>query len=417
MDGKIKKTARHITYHYSKRLDLFRKLNLAERAAVFSELSPYVQQTIISDLKRGEIVELLDHMDLQQAENILARITEERRKKRIISLLKGERRQKAEYFLRFHPKATLRLLNFNYLLLSDSTTIGQAASAIDEHYRETGKLPEILVHKNGELTGEVPLSFLVREPNSRCLGNYVVSVRTVQYHDDVREVVSLFGASKHCKVVVLDRDGSVVGIIYSDDALELLGGDPTHSLFHFAGVSSSERPFDSVSIKFRNRWKWLILNLVTSFLAAATVGLFEDTIAQIVVLAMYLPIVAGMGGNAATQSLAVMVRGITVGEVSLRNSMPAMRREITTGLLNGIINGVIVAVVALALTGTPMLGLVVGLAMVANLVIAAFFGTITPLVIKHFGKDPATSATIFITTATDVFGFFVFLGLATLILL
>ena len=146
-------------------------------------------------------------------------------------------------------------------------------------------------------------------------------------------------------------------------------------------------------------------------------GLFEETLSQLVVLAIYMPIVAGMGGNAATQTLAVIVRGITVGEISLKNGMPAIMREVGAGFVNGAITGAIVLVVASLWNGDPMLGVVIGLAMIINLVTAGFFGATIPLVMKALGKDPATSATIFITTATDVFGFFAFLGLATILLL
>jgi magnesium transporter len=197
--------------------------------------------------------------------------------------------------------------------------------------------------------------------------------------------------------------------------LALLGSHPA-SLYNFAGVSENERVFDSISTKVKHRYKWLILNLCTAFLAASVVGLFEKTLTQMVILAMYMPIVSGMGGNAATQTLAVMVRGITMGEISLKNAYPAILKEVGTGFINGAINGVIVYIVASFWHGNSMLGFVVGVAMVFNLVIAGLFGALVPLVMKFFGKDPATSATIFITTATDVCGFFAFLGLATLVL-
>jgi magnesium transporter len=179
----------------------------------------------------------------------------------------------------------------------------------------------------------------------------------------------------------------------------------------------SEGVKDGVWSKVRHRYKWLIINLGTGFLAAAVVGLFENTLNEIVLLAIYMPIIAGMGGNAATQTLAVMVRGIAVGEVKLANSLTPILNEAGAGLVNGVINGLLVAVIAMFWNQNPLLGFVLGIAMVFNLVIAGFFGAFVPLVMKEFGKDPATSATIFITTATDVFGFFVFLGLATIILL
>ena len=413
----LQNISHNITYHPAGRMDLFRELSLPRQVAVFEYLSPYVRTNILNNLNDAEVSSFLDQMDMQSAENALALIRDQKRRYRIIRQVKSDLKDKAEYFLRFHPKATLSLLNFNYLLLSSETRIEQAADAIDEHYRETGKFPEVLMHKDGELVGEVPLSALVRESNTKPIKHFVVPVETVTYQASVQEIVKSFSEAEHRKVVVLDHDSSVIGIIYSDDAVALFGGRPASALYDFAGVADTERSFDSILSKVKNRYKWLILNLGTAFLAASVVGLFEDTLSQLVILAVYMPIVAGMGGNAATQTLAVIVRGITVGEINLRNGLPAISREVGAGFINGAINGTVVALVATFWNGDPRLGLVLAIAMMFNLIIAGFFGAVIPLLMKAMGKDPATSATIFITTATDVFGFFAFLGLATIILL
>ena len=406
-----------ITYHPNKRMDLFRALAVAEQEAIFEHLSPHVRQSILVNLKDGEMIDLLDQMDLQQAENTLAVLKDERRRKKLINRVKSELKEKAEYFLRFHPKAAISLLNFNYLLLDGGTNISHAADAIEEHYKEVGKLPEVLVHEDGKLVGEIPPSALIRESNNKLVKNFVNPVKTISYQAEIQEIADLFNKTKHSKLAVLDRDGSVIGIIYSDDALALIGDRSARFLYDFAGVADVERSFDSVGSKVKNRYKWLIINLGTAFLAASVVGLFENTLSQLVVLAIYMPVVAGMGGNAATQTLAIIVRGITIGEISLKNSLPAISREVGAGLINGAINGLIVALVATFWNGSVLLGLVLGVAMIVNLVIAGFFGALIPLAMKALGKDPATSATIFITTATDVFGFLAFLGLATIVLL
>jgi magnesium transporter len=413
----IEHLVRDITHHAQKRTSLFRSLSVAEQAALFVRLSPHTKKTIFDNLKEDELVNLLDQLDMQEAEKALSFIAEHDRRQRIIMRVKTELKEKAEYFLRFHPKAAISLLNFNYLLLSSDTTIGKAADAIEEHHREVGKLPEILVHENGELIGEVPFPSLVRESNSKMIRHFVMPVRSISYQAEIPEIIELLNNSKHSKLAVLDRDGSVIGIIYPDDALALFGGEAAAALYDFAGVDDIERSFDKIGAKVKHRYKWLIINLGTAFLAASVVGLFQDTLTQFVMLAMYMPVVAGMGGNAATQTLAVIVRGIAVGEITLKNSLPAIYKEVGAGFVNGVINGIIVAIVATIWNGDPKLGLVLGIAMIINLVIAGFFGALIPLVMKAMGKDPATSATIFITTATDVFGFFAFLGLATVVLI
>jgi magnesium transporter len=412
----LQDTVQRITYHARDRLANFRALPLKTQSAVFEKLSPHVQQSILEHLHTDEVLQLLDHFDLQTAENTLARIRNQKRREKLALRLKTELKEKAEYFLRFHPSAELNLLNFNYLLLPADSTIGEASDAIDEHYREVGKLPEVLVHADGVCIGEVQPSILIRESNRKKLSAFVSPVPSVSYQAELSAVVDTFNKTKHGKVTVLDADDSIVGIIYADDALKLFGKGPAASLYDFAGVADSERARDGVLSKVRHRYKWLVINLGTGFLAASVVSLFENTLNELVLLAIYMPIVAGMGGNAATQTLAVIVRGITVGEVALKNSLKPIMNEVGAGLINGLITGVLIAVVATLWNQSALLGLVLGIAMVVNLVIAGFFGALVPLVLKAFGKDPATSATVFISTATDVFGFFVFLGLATLIL-
>jgi magnesium transporter len=410
-------TARSLTYRPEERMMLFRALGSTERSDAFLELSPHLQQSILRQMTITEIVNMLDNMDMLQVEHVLSRVPNVRYRQRIVEKLKAEIREKVDHFLRFHPQATLSLINFNYLYLPSSLTIGEAANIIDEHYEETGKYPEILIQEKGQLLGEVPFAALVRERNSAQLKKFVQPIAMISYQAEVTEIIDILTSTKRKKIVMLDHDTSVLGVIYGDAVRSLFDKLPAESLYDFAGVMESEGVKDGVWSKVRHRYKWLIINLGTAFLAAAVVSLFEDTLDKLVLLAIYMPIIAGMGGNTATQTLAVMVRGIAVGDVKLANSLKPIMNEVGAGLVNGLINGVLVAIIATFWNQSPMLGLVLGIAMVFNLIIAGFFGALVPLVMKELGKDPATSATIFITTATDVFGFFIFLGLATLILL
>ena len=215
---------------------------------------------------------------------------------------------------------------------------------------------------------------------------------------------------------MLNDAGDVLGIIYSDEVLKLIQQREASSLYDFAGISQEESVTDSAKRKIQNRYRWLIINLGTAFLAAGTIGLFEETLQKYVLLAIYMPIVAGMGGNAATQTLAVLVRGISLKQIELKTAWRPLRNEIGASLANGLINGVLVAAVVIIFNHDVRIAIILALAMIINLIVAAFFGTIVPLIMSRLGKDPAASATIFITTATDVLGFLAFLGLATAIL-
>lgn len=407
---------KELTYRPDKRIKTLRGLSVPERTAAFEKLSPYVQQSILKQLKIHEIVAMLDHMDMQQAQKVLTRIQNVKRREKVVQRLKGDVKEKVEYFLRFHPQATLSLINFNYLFLSGLTTVGEAAELIDKHYEETARYPEVLVHDNGQLTGEVVLSTLVKESNASLLKNHVQPIQSITYQAEVQEVVETLVSTDSKKLIVLDHDTSVLGVIYADAARLLFGNLPAESLYDVAGVDDSEKPFDSVGKKVQNRYKWLILNLGTCFLAGLVILSFQSTLDKLTILSVYIPIVAGMGGNAATQSFAIMVRGITLGTISLPNATPAILRELWAGVINGVIVGAVVTVVTTLWNGDPWLGLVVALALIGTHIIAAVAGSFIPLFMKHIGKDPAATSTIFISTATDVGGLLLLLGLATLIL-
>jgi magnesium transporter len=409
--------AHSITYRPDSRMAEFRALALAERSAVFNLLSSKLRQDILKDLTFTEALELLDHLDPHRVHFVLSKMKDQKRRQRFLARLKSDRYEKSEFFLSFHPQATLSLFHLNYVYLSEDLSIGETAGIIEDHTRHTGKIPIILVSRQGKLIGEVPLATLVRERNTNKLKHFVRHARSINYNAPKDQILSLFVSYPHEKVVVTDTDGSVLGIIYASDVADLMDTQPASTLYSFAGVEASERPFDPVWDKVKSRYRWLIINLATCFLVGGVVSLFDDTIEQFVALAIFMPMIAGMGGNASTQTLAVMIRGIAVGEISLRNSYPAVVREVTAGLVNGIITGLILLPVAFFFGLDLILSLIAGLAVAFNLVVAGFFGAITPLVLRHFGRDPATSAGIFISTATDVLGLLFFLGIATLLLL
>ncbi len=412
-----KAIAKRISYDRKRRLEEFRILPLSLRSAVLCDLSPATRQDLLDELKFGEVVELLDHLDPRQAQRILSRVQDSSRRKRLISRLKNDIYGKLEHFTQFHPKATIALAHLNYVLLDQNVTIGETAGVIEDYLRSTGKIPEVLIHHEGVLLGEAPLATLVRERNTSKLKRFVKKLKSVYYNAEKADVVNVLTSSTHSKIVVLDTDDSVLGIVYSDDAVDIIGQRPATSLYSFAGVESSERPFDGVLSKVHGRYRWLILNLGTAFLAAGVISAFENTLSELVLLAAYMPIVAGMGGNAATQTLAVMVRGLTIGEIDLKNIKKAVFKEIGAGFINGVIVAVALLLVALVFRMDMRLVPIAVVAMIINLMVGGLFGTMVPVLMKHFGKDPAASATVFITTATDVFGFLCLFGFATMWLL
>jgi magnesium transporter len=231
---------------------------------------------------------------------------------------------------------------------------------------------------------------------------------------DQEEVARLVASYNLLAIPVVDESNKLVGVITVDDVIDVIKDEATEDLYRLAGVSSDERVFTPASESLRKRMPWLIVNLVTAFLAAAVVGLFESTIAAWTALAVFMPIVAGMGGNAGTQTLTVIVRGIALGELTWSNSRKALTKEVLLGIGNGLVLGTIAAIVAWARNGDPRLGVILAVAMVINLFVAGLAGTLIPLGLKAMKVDPALASAVFITTFTDVAGFASFLGLATL---
>jgi magnesium transporter len=215
-------------------------------------------------------------------------------------------------------------------------------------------------------------------------------------------------------IPVIDEENKLAGIITVDDVIDVIKDEATEDIYRLAGVAGDERAFTPASESLRKRLPWLGVNLGTAFLASGVVAFFEGTIDLFPVLAIFMPIVAGMGGNAGTQTLTVVVRGIALGELSWGNAKKALLKEALVGIGNGIALGIAAALVVWMTRGNPVLGAVLGLAMIINMFVAATAGTLVPLGLRAVNIDPALASSVFITTMTDIFGFFSFLGLATL---
>jgi magnesium transporter len=241
-------------------------------------------------------------------------------------------------------------------------------------------------------------------------------VTSVRVDTDQEEVARLVASYNLLAVPVVDEENKLVGVVTVDDVIDVIKDEAAEDLLRLAGVSGDERIETPVSEAIRKRLPWLGINLATAFLAAAVVATFESTIQQVTALAIFMPIVAGMGGNAATQTLTVIVRGLALGEVSFATARKALAKEAAIGLGNGVALGLVAAGVAMATKQDPMLGLVLGMAMLVNLFVAATAGTIVPLGLKALKVDPALGSSVFITTFTDMVGFAAFLGLATVFL-
>jgi magnesium transporter len=405
-----------ITHLPKVRMSIFRDIDPGKQGGVLLKLSKKIRAKILDSLDNDEVIAMVNYLDPDKATDLIQELPKHRAK-HVTAELKQELRDKVETLLSFDPRTAAGMMNLDYVEVGPKATFEEVAKDIQAHEKNTGKFPVILAFEDGKMIGELPGHELALRKRTERIEKYIHRVPSIKYDSDERKIVNSFVKNPHNKVVVLAEDESVMGVIHSDDLISLINRRTANDLYGFAGVSNEEDALDGVGTKVRYRYLWLIINLGTAFLAASVVGLFEGTISKLTLLAVYMPIVAGMGGNAATQTLAVSVRGLVMKEIDLRHGMKFIMREAGAGVVNGLINGVIVAAVATIFNKNPQLGLVLALAMIINLLIAAVAGAVIPLIMKSLGKDPATSATIFITTCTDVGGFFVFLGLAQLILI
>lgn len=397
----------------------FKTLSWTRQREVFFQLPESIQRSVVEDLTDRQLHGFVRRLDPDEATDVLA-FADAESQESILRRLDDDRREKIEFLLEFDPESAAGLMHLDYVTIGSHRTFDEVTQRVRRFEDRTDRFPTIFVMEKGTFLGELPGQALaMTTANSEAITDYVHETPLINFDDDQEDVLEVFHSNPESRVAVLDQEDeedTVLGVIYAEDILRVIEDEASKTLYEFTGVTEEESILDGPLAKVRNRYKWLIINLGTAFLAAAVVGLFEDTIAAFTLLAVYMPVVAGMGGNAGTQSMAVTVRGLAFEQVSLSTGGRAILNEILAGAANGAITGLLVAAIATGFNQSPLLGLVLGVSMVLNLVIAGFFGTIIPLVLDRLEIDPATSATIFITTATDVLGFFIFLGLARAIL-
>ncbi len=413
----IENKLHHELLYSSKRINLFKSIPLNNQGFTLLDLPSKIQHEVMNQCTDLELNKILNYLDPDQITDLL-QLLEDKRQRSLLKKMNQENSDKVTILLKFDPKTAAGLMSLEYIEISKNLTIEKVADRLRNHEQRAGKVPTLLVVENGFLQGELPMHAVAMADRKEKITKYISPLPTISANQDHDKILEIFRHHKHTKIIVLNQDKSILGVIYPDDVLQLIDKREGRNLKKAAGVHDEEEVYDSFLKKVKYRWGWLVINLATAFLAASVVSLFEDTISKYVLLAAFMPIIAGMGGNAATQTMAVFVRGIALKEIELNKyAIEAISNEVTAGVINGFITGGIAAVVALYWDKNPMLGVVVGCGVLINMMVAGFFGALIPLIMKKLGKDPASSATIFITTATDVLGFLAFLGLATYLLL
>ena len=320
-----------------------------------------------------------------------------------------------ENLLEYAEQTAGRIMNPTVFALPEELTAGEAIQALQGSREVEMVFYLYVVDERRHLVGVVSLRRLLlvvpETPLGRIMTTDLISARVDTDQEEVAQSVANYNL---LAVPVVDEENKLVGIITVDDVIDIIKDEATEDIYRLAGVSGDEHVFSPARESVRKRLPWLAVNLVTATMAAFVVRAFQSTIDQVVMLAVLMTMVASMGGNAATQTLTIIVRGIALGELTWGNSRRALFKEALVGFGHGLALGTVGAGVAWLMSGNLFLGLILALAMVINLLVAAIAATLIPIALRALKIDPALASAVFITTLTDVFGFFAFLGLATI---
>lgn len=409
--------------------DRLQRLDADEARSVLRRLPAGTAALALAEIEEDRLPDLLGAFDTEKLAEIFQRIPPEAAadllqqlspaaRRNALAQLPAEAADGLRALLRYPEDSAGGVMSNRFIVLREEMTVEQAREML--RTRAESERPEDIAYlyvtdARQRLVGIVGLRDLVFRRAERNIAEIMNrDVKFVRAHADKEELARQFEHYHFLGLPVLDAADRLVGVVKASEALEVASKEATEDMQLMVGLSGEERALTPWHYSIRRRLPWLYINLATAFLAAFVVGLFEDTIAKWTALAVFLPIIAGQGGNAGMQTLTVIIRDLALGELALGDGRRALIKEIILGLLNGLAIGLVVGLVGWLWQGSMTLGLVAGAAMLLNMLAAALSGVLIPLGLKAVRLDPALASSIFLTTVTDVAGFFFFLGLATL---
>ena len=379
-----------------------------------SELGPESGAELLALRPADEIARLTQEIPSDDAAALIDHLPEEL-SSAVLDLIRPKPGGGVSELLEYEEKTAGRLMNPNVFALSEELTAGEAITALQAARDVEMVFYLYIVDERRHLVGVVSLRRLLLVPPDTPLKRIMTSdIYSARVDTDQEEVAREVASYNLLAIPVVDTENKLAGVITVDDVIDVIKDEATEDVYRLAGVSKDDGVLTPPGDSLRRRLPWLLVNLLTAFVAAAVVSLFQGTIQKVVVLATFMPIVAGMGGNAATQTLAVIVRGLALGELTLANARQVLLKEGLVGLGNGVANGLIGGLIVGLFSHDWILGSILAMAMIINMFVAATAGTLIPLGLRAAKVDPALASSVFITTFTDVFGFFSFLGLATI---
>ncbi len=386
---------------------------ISRATQIYARLNAETAANLVGHMDEHFFSELFATLDPSLGGRLLARLDDEVIEKQL-SLLPDNIAKELRELMQYPPETAGHLMESRVLAFDPDDSVEDALRTI-RATRDRRILHIYVVEADGRLAGMVPLQEVaLSQPDDR-LGSLIhTEPVTIQAMSPLEDVVQLLEERKLISLPVVDIEGKLLGIIRYDTLVTAARQDASEDVQAMFGAGRDERALSKVSFAIRKRLPWLEINLATAFLAAAVVGIFEETIARITVLAVFLPVVAGQSGNSGSQALAVTMRGLALREIRTRHWFRVARKEIIVGCINGCAIALTTSLIVLFWADSFGLAVVIAVAMVFSMAIAGLSGAVIPIVLKAFGQDPAQSSSIILTTVTDVVGFLSFLGLATL---
>ncbi len=395
---------------------VFRLLSGEQAGSVLHEMDDQTLLELVRALDEVELSGILEQMPADNAAQVVDELPEEQAEK-VLDLMKEEKSEEVQELLEYGEKTAGRIMSPEFVAVHEEMSVAQALDHVRKSASSEHAFYLYVVDDHDHLVGVVPLRRLIT-------ADPATPIRLIRHEDvvsvtpetDQEEVARLVAKYNLLAVPVVDGDRRLLGTVTVDDVIDVIQQEATEDIQRFGGVAGDETVLDPAQAVFTKRLVWRFINLATAILAASVIGLFEGSIRSLATLAVFMPIVASMGGIGTTQTATVVVRGIALGDMTASVLLRVLRKEVYLGLTTGAANGVVMAVIAYLWKGQLLLSLILGVALTFNMVVAAVVGTLVPLALKTFRVDPAIASSVIITTFTDVFGFFSFLGLATLLI-
>jgi magnesium transporter len=389
-----------------KKIQNFKKINPRKQAYIYRALSNHFKKKIAHFLSEEELINLFKYLDDDEIVDCLQFLPKERSEK----IIKKSNKD-VQYLLKFNPDRAGGKMDRNFIIVNYENTIKEVQEKIKKREKITDKNPVILVVRNNKVLGQVKIFKLLTHHSKIWVGKLTTPISVLGPNASTDEIIDIFSETPYSKIVIAEK-GEIIGVVHSEDILSQSREYSLSKVYKIFGVRVEESIMDPFTVKIKNRLSWLSFNLITALIIGIIVSIFEKTIATHVIIAAFLPVIANLAGNGGTQTLAVMIRGITLDEISLKNVYKPLIHEIINGVLSGLFIGLLMTIVMFLVYGNPILGYVATAALMITLASAGIIGSLIPLLLRKFNFDPAAGSGIFITTLCDIIGFFSFLYLA-----